>query len=251
MGVFSGPRNPAISNVAVSMDMASVKSYSGSGTAVVDPISRTTNELSNRDSYYEIYDLTVGDYVIPYSSPTALPTFSANNSGTVTFDGTNNSLRFATPTLGSTITVEMWARLAAGFANNTMFAFETYTVSTLGGGLGFSTSYDDLYGANSTTVTSVGVANTWRHYIFEMRTDVSYSNNKIYVDSSLITPLSQVVGTEVTANRRFSTYGSISSWPNVDGSEMPMTFSNIKIYTRALTQAEITQNYNATRSRFA
>jgi hypothetical protein len=251
MAVFSGPIVTAISNVAVSMDMASVKTYSGSGTVITDPLSKATNELSNRDSYYKIYDLEVGDYVIPYSSPTALPTFSANNSGTVTFDGTNNSLRFATPTLGSTITVEIWARLGTGYANNTMFAFDTYTVSTWNGGLGFSTTTNDLYGANSVTVAAVGIANIWRQYVFEMRTDVSYSNNKIYIDGSLIAPVTQVLGTETTSNRRFSNYGSISSWPNVDGTEMPMTFSSIKIYNRALTQTEITQNFNATRSRFA
>jgi hypothetical protein len=250
MAVFSGPRISAISNVAVSMDMASVKTYSGSGTSVVDPFTKTTNELSNRDSYFKVYDLEVGDYVLPYSSPTALPTFSANNSGTITFDGTNNSLRFATPTLGSTISVEMWARLGAGYANNTMFAFDTYTVSTWNGGLGFSTTTNDLFGANSVTVSAVGVTNTWRHYIFEMRTDVSYSNNKIYIDGTLITPVTQVLGTETTANRRFSNYGSISSWPNVDGTEMPMTFASIKIYNRALTQTEITESFNASRSRF-
>jgi hypothetical protein len=248
MGVFSGPKILGASNIVMSIDLANIKSYSGTGTSVVDPFSRNTNELSNRDNYYKIYDLEVGDYVLPYSSPAALPTYSAGN---VVFDGTNNSLRFTSPSLGTTITVEIWARLGSSYSNNTMFAFESYGITTTNGYLGFSTSLNDLYGASVNDVTvTYPIANVWRHYIFEMRTDVSYSNNKIYIDGTQLS-LTQQLGTEIAGNRRFSTYGSISSWINVDGSEMPMTLGSVKIYNRALTQTEILQNYSAGRGRFA
>jgi hypothetical protein len=83
-----------------------------------------------------------------------------------------------------------------------------------------------------------------------MRTDVAYSNNKIYIDtvSQVVT---QQTGTEAAANRKFNTnFGTIAAWTNAQGYEMPMTFGLARIYNRALTQAEITSNFNAIRSRF-
>ena len=83
-----------------------------------------------------------------------------------------------------------------------------------------------------------------------MRTDVAYTNNKLYVDT-VSQALTQQTGSELTANRRLNTnYGAVGAWPNVQGYEMPMTFGLIRIYNRALTQTEITDNYNLNRYRF-
>ena len=251
MAVVSGPQITGLRDLALSIDMANVKSYAGSGTTITNPIVQTTtNELSNKGSFYDIFDTIVADYVIPNAPASALPTFSTANFGTATFDGTGNCLTFTTPTLGTTVTVELWARLGSAYSGNMMVGFDTYNIWTLNGGLGFTTSNNDLYGISSATVTSLGLVNNWKHYVFEMRTDVSYTNNKLYVNAA-IQSLSQQVGSEAASNRRLNTnYGAIASWSNVQGYEMPMTFGLMRIYNRALTQTEITDNYNLFSGRY-
>jgi hypothetical protein len=251
MGVSSGPRINGLTDLAISIDMANAKSYVGSGTAINNQIARTTSELTNKASFYDVYDLQVADYVIPNAPATALPSFTTTNLGTATFDGIGNYLSFAAPTLGTTVSVEIWAKLDSSYSGNMMVGFETYNIWCLNGGLGFNTSNSDLYGISSANVSTLGLVNTWKHYVFEMRTDVSYTNNKIYVDS-VNQVLTQQAGSESSANRKFNTtgYGTIAAWTNAQGYEMPMTFGLFRIYNRALTQAEITSNYNANRSRF-
>lgn len=250
MAVVSGPKITGLRDLALSIDMGNVKSYPGSGTTINNQISPTNNELSNKASLYETYDLETADYVVPNPSIPALPTYTSNSaSSTATFNGIANYLSFTTPSLSTTISVEIWARLGAGYSNNMMIGFDTYNIFCLNGGLGFTTSNNDLYGISSATVTSLGLVNNWKHYVFEMRTDVSYTNNKIYVNTVAQT-LSQQTGTESTANRKLNNYGAIAGWTNTPGYEMPMSFGLMRIYNRALTQTEITDNYNLFRGRY-
>jgi hypothetical protein len=249
MGCFSGPRIADPSDLASSIDLANPKNYSGSGTLITDAATGLSSELSNRDVYYKVYDLEVADYVLPNSGPPPLPTFSTSNGGEVTFDGASNCLRFNTPTLGTTITVEIWAKFGTNYADNILFGFDTYKISTLAGGLGFSTTNNDIIGISQSTLATLGVIDTWNQYVFEMRTDVSYTNNKIYINGVLQTLTAN--GTESAANRKFNTYGSVASWVTSVGYETPMTLSTFRLYNRSLTATEVLANYNAIRSRFA
>lgn len=250
MGVFSGPKINGVSSMSVSIDMANVKSYTGTGTTVTSQVSTSTNELTNKKSFYDVYDLTTTEFVIPTAPATALPSFSSTNNGTLVFDGVGNYLSFGVPSFGTTVTVEVWAKLGAAYSGNMMIGFETYNIWCFNGGLGFNTSNSDLYGISSATASSIPLVDSWRHYVFEMRTDVSYTNNKMYIDAVSQT-LSQQAGSELAANRKFGTnYGTIASWNNVPGYEMPMTFGSVRLYNRALTAEEVTSNYYAGRNRF-
>jgi hypothetical protein len=117
--------------------------------------------------------------------------------------------------------------------------------------MGFNTNNSDVYGISSSTVTNLGIANNWTHYIFEMRTDVSYTNKKIYINGNLQT-LGTILGTEDAAKRTFNNgIGRISGYyfsPN--SYAMSMDLGSFKIYNRALSQQEILQNFNATRFRY-
>ena len=64
-----------------------------------------------------------------------------------------------------------------------IFGFNLYDVWTQNGAMGFNTASSDQYGISSTQVTNLGLLNQWKHYVFEMRSDVSYTNNKIYINS--------------------------------------------------------------------
>ncbi len=130
------------------------------------------------------------------------------------------------------------------------FGFNLYDVWANGGRLGFNTAASDIYGLTSTQVTNLGLLNQWKHYIFEMRSDLSYSNNKIYINAQNQS-LSQVAGTENTGNRTFNSgNGRISSWLINDNFFISMDLAQFRVYNRALSAQEVLQNYNASKKRY-
>jgi hypothetical protein len=181
------------------------------------------------------------------------PVYSGTSGGTITFDGTDDYADFNAPNLGTTTTVEMWCKIGSGYSNKMFFGWDRYDVWCNGGNIGFNTAASDLYGISSSSVSSLGLVNNWKHYVFEMRSDVSYTNNKIYINGTSQT-LSQQVGTENASVRNFNNgNGRIAFWRNGSGAgvfNMPMECAVFKVYNRALTQNEINQNFNATKSRF-
>ena len=84
-----------------------------------------------------------------------------------------------------------------------------------------------------------------------MRSYVSYTNNKIYINGTSQT-LSQQLASENSGNRNFNSgAGRIAIWRASTASFfMPMECAVFKVYNRALTQNEINQNYNATKAKF-
>lgn len=251
MGVFSGPKvsGSESNSLVLLLDVGSKKSYVGSGVTITNLRGDGTNQFSIKDSFYRMYDFEVGDYIFPNTPPSSL-TFSSSNGGTVVFDGIQNYLNISAPNLSSTTTVEIWAKLGTNYSNNTLFSFGAYTVWCNSGGLGFNTSNDDLFGISSATASSLGLVNNWKQYVFEMRSDVAYTNNKIYINAAVQT-LSQQRGSESSSNRNFNNgSGRISSWSSTPGYEMPMTFGLVRIYNRSLTSSEISANFNSNRGRF-
>ena len=226
-GRFITPENIVTNGLILNFDSSKANSYSGFGNTIYD-----LSGFGNTGT------LTNG------------PTFTGLNGGNIVFDGTNDNIPFTFSNYGTTLSIEMWAKLK-NFHLTMPFGFYEYDVFTFSGSLGFNTNNSDVYGISSTAVTNLGIANNWTHYIFEMRTDVSYTNNKIYINGNLQT-LGAIVGTEDASKRTFNNgIGRISGYyfsPN--SYAMSMDLSQFKIYNRALTQQEVLQNYNATKSRF-
>ena len=165
------------------------------------------------------------------------------------FDGTNDNIPFNIPDVGTTVSIEMWAKINS-FSNGMPFGFSQYDVWANSGRLGFNTAASDIYGLTSTQVTNLGLVNQWKHYIFEMRTDVSYSNNKIYINGQNQS-LSQVAGTENASLRNFNSgNGRISSWLFSDVFFIAMDLAQFRTYNRALTAQEVLQNFNASKKRY-
>jgi hypothetical protein len=180
------------------------------------------------------------------NSPTFDPTFG----GSIVYNGTNTYTSFYAPNLGTTTTVEMWARIGSGYAEKMFFGWLQYDVWCGNGNLGYNTAQGDIYGITSAAVSSLGLVNSWKHYIFEMRSDVSYTNNKIYVNG-VSQSLSQVLANENASNRNFNNgYGRISIWSSDLLYLMPMNCSVFKVYNRSLSQSEIDENFNYFRKRY-
>ncbi len=224
MGVKAGPRI-SDDDIALAFDSAVFKSYVGSGTTVNGLVSGIGFTLTNG----------VG--------------FGVTNNGYFIFDGVDDNIPFSIPNIGTIISVEMWARIKS-FTNGMPFGFDRYDVWANTGRIGFNTSASDIYGLTSTQVTNLGLLNQWIHYIFEMRTDVSYSNNKIYINGQNQS-LSQVTGIESAGFRTFNSgNGRISSWLFSTGFNISMDLAQFRVYKRALSAQEVLQNYNASKGRY-
>lgn len=162
-------------------------------------------------------------------------------SGATTFDGTDDYVNFTAPNLSSVASVEMVCKITSGFDGKMFMGWLYYDVYCAYSSVGYNTGNSDVYGINSTQVTSLGLVNNWKHYIFEMRSDVPYTNNKIYVNGVSQT-LSQVGSTEASSNRSFNSgSGRIASWGG-GGYNMPMDLVLFRVYNKSLSQDEVNQN---------
>ena len=227
MGTKYNPR-VVTSDLSLYFDSANVRSYIGSGTTVNGLVSGIGLSLVNG----------VG--------------FGTTGTSYFIFDGVDDNIPFNIPNVSTTISIEMWARIKSFNIVSSFgmpFGFAPYNVITYIG-LGYNTANSDQYGLNTTQVTNLGLLNQWKHYVFEMRSDVSYTNNKIYINGQSQT-LSQVASTENTNNRNFNSgNGRISSWLNDNDFHQAMDIAQFRIYNRALTPQEVLKNFNATKMRY-
>jgi hypothetical protein len=177
-------------------------------------------------------------------------TVSFNSSAQPTFDGTDDYIDFTAPGLGGTTTVELIARIGSGYSGKMIFGWLYYDVWCSGGNMGYNTGNGDLYGISSSTVSSLGIVGNYRHFVFEMRSDTSYTSNKIYVNT-VNQSLSQIQSSENAGTRNFNSgNGRISSWRADLNYAMPMDCPVFRVYNRALSANEISQNFQSYRSRF-
>lgn len=216
------------SGLVLHLDAGNTASYSVSG-------STTWNDLSGNGSNVSLSSTT----------------FNSANGGSIVFNGTTSYTDF-NANIGSTnvVTVEMWVKTNSLTSPTGMyFGFGLYDAWTNSGNIGYNTSYGDQYGINSTLVNYLGIEGFWRHLVFVMNTG-SKTNNKIYVNGEIQT-MSQIGGVFSSINSNFNNgSGRISGWRNDANWKMNMNLANFKIYNRELTQQEITNNFNANKSRF-
>jgi len=224
MGIDVGPIE-ATQTLEINFDAANIRSYPGSGTTIIGLVGGIGFTLTNG----------VG--------------FGSTGTNYFILDGVDDNIPFNIPNVGTTITIEMWAKIRA-FSGGMPFGFLLYDVWTANGAMGYNTAVSDQYGLTSTQVTNLGLLNQWKHYIFEMRSDVAYTNNKIYINA-VNQSLSQVAGSESSGNRNFNSgNGRISSWLTSNAFNIRMDLAQFQVYNRALTATEILQNYHATKGRY-
>jgi prepilin-type N-terminal cleavage/methylation domain-containing protein len=181
--------------------------------------------------------------------------YNSGNLGSLSFDGVNDYVSFVSnPSLTNQVTFETWVKLSSTTPNGlgTIFSRETSS----------SGSYRMLYNSGVFNWVCATTNNGW----------YSTSGNSISTSSSSVTPhtqIYQVVGTYNGSNLQLYVNGELrTTGEAISGNILTTgTFylmrkeaSNIdygkgdiyshKIYTRALTAAEIQQNFNATRGRF-
>lgn len=207
------------SGLVLHLDAANRKSYSGSGTA--------WNDLSGVGNNGTLVN-GVG--------------YNLSNNGTMVFDGVNDyaSSNYIPPTGINPRTISVWFNPTA-----------SQTKNLLGYGSGASMQMWDilLYQGNvgvhlfasSAEAPAPYQVGQWQNIVFTFTypTITSFMNGVLYNSYS-----NTNINTGVTNSLRVA-IGVYSQYNNYNGS-----ISNIQIYNRALTQLEIQQNFNATRSRY-
>lgn len=216
------------SGLVLHLDAGNPASYSGSGT--------TWNDLSGNSPNVTLTSTT----------------YSAANGGSIVFNGSSSYANF-NANIGNTnvVTVEMWVRTnSLKVPSGAMyFGFDRYDVWTSGGNIGYNTSGGDQYGIRSSRVDYLGIEGNWRQLVFIMNAG-SKTNNKIYVNGQSES-LEQISGTFSTVNSNFNTgQGRISSWLFDQNWFMNIQVASFKIYNRELSQQEITNNFNTSKTRF-
>jgi hypothetical protein len=233
MGVYGGPE---ISNdgLVLALDAGNTKSYPGSGTTLID-----MTGLGNTGT------LTNG------------PTYSSANGGSIVFDGGDDYVTLGTPSalngVQVPITICMWAKANAFSTYNTLWG----VYSGISGGQLYSLIRVDsgtlkYYASNSaggyqSNGTLTPSANAWNFYA-------------VTVSGTLSSP---TVTLRVNNSSETFSYSALTSSPNltvdfrIGGNQANPTtefwngnISNAMWYNRALSAAEISQNFNATRGRY-
>jgi len=202
-------------------DVGNNSSYAGTGTTLTD----------------------ISGWGINNGTLTNGPTYSSNNSGFLTFDGTNDYVdtSFTPPNICSisiwfnnTSTYNIHNRgLFSTYSGGNYFGFYLATTSDVAGGLRI------WYDNNGRTVLSYTFSiNTW----YNIAITSSGSTILVYVNGTLVNTISSVSTTHA---------GPIGiGLSRYDNNYWLGNISACAIYNRVLTASEITQNFNALRWRY-
>jgi len=226
MGAFGGP-DIITDGLALAVDAGSTRSYPGSGTTTTSLVSSNTGNLTNG----------VG--------------FSGDNGGAFVFDGVNDYIAFDTTLTFSSanLTSVAWVKLDSYLSQNSTIGFHPdagngnpgfriYAVST--GSLGVWTR-STVGGVTAIETTNGIPLNEWVQITFVL----NGTNGKLYKNGVQIlnNTFSQTPATLSSAPVWISRYSGGGYY--VDGKT-----ANALLYNRALTAAEVLQNYNAQKNRF-
>jgi hypothetical protein len=147
------------------------------------------------------------------------------------------------------VTVEFWAKFKNDLSLGAFMParFLDYTFFVTNSGIGFNTFNSDVYGVTTTDFINAGHFDNWRHYVLVFNQNVSYTNNKIYINTTSLS-LSQMFGSENAANRNFGNGLFSLNGNNQFPSDLDVAVC--RIYRKELSLAEVTNNYNLEKQRF-
>jgi hypothetical protein len=223
MGFYRGP-NIVTDGLVFAVDAGSERSYPGTGTTTSNIINNASGTLTNGVAYI------------------------SSNGGAFDFDGTDDFIAFPDDTNlnNQTLTMESWVKLDTLYKqafifekgnvntqysnfqeNNGLFIFRTMTLIT-----------QDLV----LDLTAHVSAGEWFHVVCTYGSGVKY----IYINGVALTAQTGLTGTipTDTTGLFIGAYGPGTSY-FMDGK-----IAVSRVYNKALTPAQVTQNFNAQKSRF-
>jgi len=206
--------------LVLALDAANTESYPGSGTLWTDLTSGATNGT-----------LVNG------------PTFNNDNGGNIVFDGVNDDIDLGNSTVTQFPHTSPWTVSLVGkiITQNTSFPGFLIKGSSGGGGSGvlfFYTGANTLFIKHNNIQPSVSISSTSPFFVSWVHN--GDGSTLIYVNGNYIRTGPTLSLTDTTNSLRLGrgdAYGNVAIY----------SFSK---YNRALSAAEILQNYNATKGRF-
>jgi hypothetical protein len=175
------------------------------------------------------------------------PTFNSADGGSIVLDGVNDYVSGSGTLLTTQGTLIVWFKTSNTYSNNYLF-----TIPLAGGANGF-----DLGFGGSSTFRGIVVTTNGSKFLNYTTT---YSDNNWHMGAITYSASNAVLYYDGVARTTDTTLsGSLQQNANgqyyigsFDGTGyyVAASISNAVIYNRALTAAEITQNYNATRGKF-
>ena len=211
MGLSHSP-SLVMNGLVLCLDAANIKSYPGSGT--------TWTDLSGGGN---TGTLTNG------------PTYSSSNSGSIVFDGGDDYVNCGTPSISAgKITVNAWVKINAGSINQ-------HVVDSAANAWHLAILFDNRpYFWNGSVYHQASPILTVGQWY--MLTGIQGTTLDIYINGVL----GQSIATNVNVTTNNVNLGRYQSGSRPFNGNI----SNAQIYNRALSAAEIQQNFNALRGRF-
>jgi hypothetical protein len=183
------------------------------------------------------------------------PTFDTNNGGSIVFDGVNDYVDCEVisplPSGTQNRTIQVWVNYSLEFVPPILTAISGYGVNGTGqlfqlsvGGTTFSNDKLFLWGSSNNYVSTFSLdREIWTNVAVTVTTGITFPRITIYKNGISDN------GAEVNINTRSTNNYSIGN--NVGfGSRFKGKISQNLVYNRALSAAEILQNYNATKGRY-
>jgi len=201
----------------------------------------------SRNSWGSVPSATYSASLFNAAITGGLPYFNSPTDRVLNFDGTGSYAQTVRILTGSSYTaefffnassvplgVEKW--LGSQYPGSDRIIFDIYTDNTLRNFMGNGTN------PSSTAVYSTTIVqpNTWYHAVFSKDT---LGTGSVYVNGVLEGRGAMSTGAATNAPFQIGGSTTLVRWFNGK-------ISTTRLYNRALTQSEITQNYNALKSRF-
>ena len=236
--VHGGPGNIVTSGLVLNLDAANPRSYP-------PPYNGTTWTDLSRNGNNGV--LTNG------------PVFNSTNGGVFVFDNVNDYVDMGdkdvfTPVNG--FTFDLWFRPSVLSSNTIVEKYQSggfEYIFGIGGanlfGWVYQSSNASYRGRFISTTSSFLQVNQWAHLIFLYEGGTLTTNVKIYINSIQRDDSNFTNGT-FTSMQNTPTNLTISRNTIGTGNSIGGSLGSVKMYNRALTTAEVLQNYNATRARF-
>ncbi len=255
---MAGNNGPKIvtNSLALYLDAADKKSLSGSGAT-------NWNDLSGRSNNFTLYNS---------------PTFNSSYGGELRFDGSNDYARSRNNTIINNIaangTVEIWYRTYDGVLGGLNYsrlisvANDTGTgsdsTSTQGTNNDYSTffclarnngaNYYSLWYNNSAAAfggTTTYADNIYRQIIFTWSSTSTLTTFTHYINAVSQTSAFYGRNNYSGANNITLAMNCSGAISNTGTETNKGAYSIVRLYSKTLSQAEITQNFNAQRGRFS
>jgi hypothetical protein len=225
MGISYNPRT-VTDGLVLALDAANTKSYPGSGT--------TWTDLSGNNN--------TGTLVNG-------PTYSSANGGSIVLDGTNDYISCGLKGVASpSLTTETWIQKQGNSGHflvidNTDQPELRLTFTSTGLLILF---YDNGAYFTNTTYTATFNTELWYHIATTLRN----GSQNYYINGSLVLSTSGVYDGNSTTNAGEHTLGTYNRPGAGYNGYAKVKIAAHRVYNRALSAAEIQQNYNALKGRF-